>query len=76
MSHSEEAEAFRIGIVNQYAKADLYYQTLNIKTVEEEAVYNVKYICIVIDLLPNMTNHNPHYLYCSTTAWPSVRILL
>ena len=48
MSQSEETEKYRIGLVKQYAKANLYYQTLNVKTVEEEAVYNVKYLISVI----------------------------
>ena len=48
ISHSEETERYRIGILQQHAKADLYYQTLNVKTVEEEAVYNVKYLISVI----------------------------
>ena len=46
MSQSDLVEAYRIGIVQQYAKADLYYQTLNVKTVEEEAVYNVRKILL------------------------------
>ena len=47
MSQSEETEKYRNGLVKQYAKANLYYQTLNIKTVEEEAVYNVKCLSII-----------------------------
>ena len=30
-----------MNIIREYLKADLYYQTLNVKTVEEEAVYTV-----------------------------------
>ena len=43
MSNSEDGmtEGIRMDIVRQYVKADLYYQTLNVKTVEEEPVYTV-----------------------------------
>ena len=41
MSHSEATEVTRQGLVREYVKADLSYQTLNVKTVEEEPVYTV-----------------------------------
>ena len=41
MSNSPITEAYRFGIIREYVKADLYYQTLNVKTVEEEPLYTV-----------------------------------
>ena len=41
MSSSPDTEAYRLAIVREYVKADLYYQTLNVKTVEEEPLYTV-----------------------------------
>ena len=41
LSSSLTTEAYKMGIIREYVKADLYYQTLNVKTVEEEPVYTV-----------------------------------
>ena len=40
-SSSAATEAYRSDIIREYVKADLYYQTLDVNTVEEEAVYTV-----------------------------------
>ena len=41
MSNSLITEEIKTILVREYAKADLYYQTLNVKTVEEEPVFTV-----------------------------------
>ena len=41
----------RQGIIREYVMADLYYQTLNVKTVEEEPVYTVMRLVIIIFLV-------------------------
>ena len=41
LSSSPVTDAYQLGITREYVKADLFYQTLNIKTVEEEPVYTV-----------------------------------
>ena len=41
LSNSIMTEGYKEGIIREYVKADLFYQTLNIKTVEEEPVYTV-----------------------------------
>ena len=41
MSNSLTTEAIKMAITREYVKADLYFQTLNVKTVEEMPVYTV-----------------------------------
>ena len=41
LSNSIMTEGYKEGIIREYVKADLFYQTLNVKTVEEEPVYTV-----------------------------------
>ena len=45
LSYSEMTEAAKQYLVREYVKVDVYYQTLNVKTVEEEAVYTVIWHC-------------------------------
>ena len=41
ISQSLVTESIKMAITREYVKADLYFQTLNVKTVEEEPVYTV-----------------------------------
>ena len=41
MSNSIATEGIKMALTREYVKADLFYQTLNVKTVEEEPVYTV-----------------------------------
>ena len=40
-STSSVTEKLKLDLMSEYVKVDLYYQTLNVKTVEEEPVYSV-----------------------------------
>ena len=39
--HSEEGEKARVGIQQDYARVDVYYQTLNVKRIEQSSVISV-----------------------------------
>ena len=41
LSHSGMTDEVRQYLVREYVKVNVFYQTLNVKTVEEEAVYTV-----------------------------------
>ena len=50
LSYSDLTEVARQYIVREYVKADVYYQSLNVKIVEEEAVYTVIWYWYYLDL--------------------------